>query len=516
MQITAGLSPLVELKPQLVGPPTPLYRVTVHGSSKAPVNRIRLAALDTFDGALWSQSGTFVLAGSQLPHPAAPSAGSDVVTLEVAVLTGRSPYLPVVGQPLTLRGTTAAIEEDSGSLVRATSDDAAAGPVSYTLTARIAREADIDTAGPAEAPARLTALPDVPSWVSDEAQKAKADWETPWTQLSELENYLEAHPYAADARPGHSYGAVKRMLVGDATEPGNAEQHASAFAILARSLGYPTRVAVGLPAHRRRTFGRHVHGHRDRRARVARGAARRVRLGRVRAHRHREPRRPAAAARPGGGRPALRRRCRPAGPARRHGERRGGRAARRCARGGRARVRVRRRRARPGRAAPARHRRGGQAGPAVPAPARGRRRAAGGGSLARDHGPAAGDRRADAADLDAARGRAAARGATTGRPSARTCPRSPGSRPPPSTLRHLRRAASRGRRGSSRSRCASTSPRGFRWRCAGGRPWTLARCSTRPAAGCAGPRPPTPWRMPPTAPAPAGDLVAAAGASRQE
>ncbi|GEL97059.1 hypothetical protein CTE05_06060 [Cellulomonas terrae] len=245
VQVTAGLSPLVELKPQLVGPPTPLYRVTVEGSSNAPVNRIRLAALDTFDGALWSQSGTFVLAGSQLPHADPPSAGSDVVTLEVEVLTARSPYLPVVGQPLTLEGTTAAIEEDSGSLVRATSDDPVAGPVSYTLTARIAREADIDTAGLAEAAERLTALPDVPSWVSDEATKAKADWETPWTQLSELQNYLEARPYAADARPGHSYGAVKRMLVGDATEPGNAEQHASAFAILARSLGYPTRVAVG-------------------------------------------------------------------------------------------------------------------------------------------------------------------------------------------------------------------------------------------------------------------------------
>jgi len=58
VQVTAGLSPLVELKPQLVGPAEPLYRVTVTGSSSTPVDRIRLAALDSFDGALWTQSGT--------------------------------------------------------------------------------------------------------------------------------------------------------------------------------------------------------------------------------------------------------------------------------------------------------------------------------------------------------------------------------------------------------------------------------------------------------------------------
>ena len=244
VQITAGLSPLVELKPQLVGPATPLYRVTVTGSSSTPVDRIRLAALDSFDGALWSQSGTFVLAGTQLPHPPPPTAGSDEVTLDIAVLSGRSPYLPVIGQPLTLRGTTVAIDEDSGSLVRASTDEQA-GAVTYALTADVAREADIDTAAPPTVPGRLLAVPDAPDWVQTEARAAQGDWVTPWTQLRSLEEMLRKRPYDVQARPGHSYGAVKRTLVGPDAEPGNAEQYASAFAILARSMQYPSRVAVG-------------------------------------------------------------------------------------------------------------------------------------------------------------------------------------------------------------------------------------------------------------------------------
>ncbi|MDQ0373762.1 transglutaminaseTgpA domain-containing protein [Cellulomonas humilata] len=245
VQVTAGLSPLVELKPQLVGPATKLYTVKVTGEHADRVDRIRLAALEDFDGALWSQAGTFVLAGSQLPHPPTPEAGADTVTLEIAVLTGRSPYLPVVGQPLTLTGTPVAIEEESGSLVRAQTDDASRGAVSYTVTAELARLASADTADLPDAPARLTALPDVPAWVSTQAQAARGEWRTPWTQLEGMQEFFRARPYEVAARPGHSYGAVKRTLVGDTTEAGNAEQYASAFAILGRSLSYPTRVAVG-------------------------------------------------------------------------------------------------------------------------------------------------------------------------------------------------------------------------------------------------------------------------------
>jgi hypothetical protein len=60
-------------------------------------------------------------------------------------------------------------------------------------------------------------------------------------------------PYNLDTRPGHSYDALRRLFgANQAEQVGYAEQFAAAFAVLARSQGFPTRVAVGyrlLPEH---------------------------------------------------------------------------------------------------------------------------------------------------------------------------------------------------------------------------------------------------------------------------
>src|SRR5439155_21015223 len=49
-----------------------------------------------------------------------------------------------------------------------------------------------------------------------------------------------------DTRPGHSYDALRRLFGANPQDRvGYAEQYASAFAVLARSQGFPTRVAVG-------------------------------------------------------------------------------------------------------------------------------------------------------------------------------------------------------------------------------------------------------------------------------
>jgi hypothetical protein len=91
-----------------------------------------------------------------------------------------------------------------------------------------------------------TQLPNAPSWLYDQAARITEAWPTPATQLLAIEAYLKKFGYAVSARPGHSYGAVARVLQGQAeNEAGYAEQFASAFAMLARASGYPARVAVG-------------------------------------------------------------------------------------------------------------------------------------------------------------------------------------------------------------------------------------------------------------------------------
>jgi transglutaminase-like putative cysteine protease len=91
-----------------------------------------------------------------------------------------------------------------------------------------------------------TQLPDPPGWLRAEAQRIVQGYPTPATQLLAIEAHLKSFGYAVSARPGHSYGAVQRVLLGRAeNEAGYAEQFASAFALLARAIGYPARVAVG-------------------------------------------------------------------------------------------------------------------------------------------------------------------------------------------------------------------------------------------------------------------------------
>jgi len=247
VQVEQGLSPLVQVRPQLTGPAVPLYRVSVRtDGDPADVTQVRLTALDRFDGALWTQAGRFVLAGSELPHGTTYAAGADTVHLAVQVLTGGGVFLPVVGEPVALTGTTAGLDEVSGTLVPAR-DDAAAQvrDTSYRVTSLVAHLDGVQEAAPPPADAGLRTLPDVPDWVGERADVARAGGATPWAQLDALAASLRALPYDPEGLPGHSYGAIERLLRSEDPTYGYAEQHASAFAVVARALGYPARVAVG-------------------------------------------------------------------------------------------------------------------------------------------------------------------------------------------------------------------------------------------------------------------------------
>jgi hypothetical protein len=70
---------------------------------------------------------------------------------------------------------------------------------------------------------------------------------TPVQALRLIESYLRQRPYDLSSRPGHTYAALARVLPGTARADQGVtdEQTAGAFAVMARSLGYPARVAVG-------------------------------------------------------------------------------------------------------------------------------------------------------------------------------------------------------------------------------------------------------------------------------
>jgi transglutaminase-like putative cysteine protease len=247
-RLAATLTPLARIKPQLeTSPPVPLFtvRATERGGSY-PLDRVRVAALDVFDGAVWTQSRDFVVTGSTLPE--GPPLRRPVVRVDLDVDVTRlpDPFLPVVGRAVRVSATGVAFDPDGGTLV---STSRTVSRYAYRVTGDV-RPLDRDLTAAAVsqtvADQPYTRLPNPPSWLAGLADDVTKAYHTPMTQLLAIEKYLTGQGYALSARPGHSYGAVHRTLLGSPEErAGYAEQFASAFALLARARGYPARVAVG-------------------------------------------------------------------------------------------------------------------------------------------------------------------------------------------------------------------------------------------------------------------------------
>ncbi|HLL64456.1 MAG TPA: transglutaminaseTgpA domain-containing protein [Micromonosporaceae bacterium] len=247
-RLASSLTPLVRVKPLLeTSPATPLFTVKVaQRGGSYQLDRVRVAALDSFDGALWTQSRDFQITGSTLPEgePLRPP----VVTIDLDIEVARLPdaFLPVAGRAVRVQGSDTAFDPLGGTLV---STRPTVNGYRYTVTGQV-RPADAALAAThvATGPAARAAirLPDAPAWLTTLADEVTSEYRTPMTQLLAIEKYLAQQGYALSARPGHSYGAVHRTLLGTPEErSGYAEQFASAFALLARAKGYPARVAVG-------------------------------------------------------------------------------------------------------------------------------------------------------------------------------------------------------------------------------------------------------------------------------
>ena len=252
LDIGDSISPLVTLKAQLRAPTQDLFTVRVGGADTG-VDRIRTVALDNYDGALWSSRDKFLLAGHTLP------AGTDVVdtrrvSIDVTISGLTGPYLPEVGLPVTVAASRVGYSPDSGTLA---TDAPSITGMSYALTADVPRRDGLADAVPSVAgdAAHDTGLPPgLPTEMQAKGRELAGAVARPYAKLLAIQDYLRRLPYSLNTRPGHSYDALRRLFSSNlADQAGYAEQFAAAFAVLARSQGFPTRVAVGYllnPAHR--------------------------------------------------------------------------------------------------------------------------------------------------------------------------------------------------------------------------------------------------------------------------
>lgn len=235
------ISPLVDIRSRLVNQSdTELF--TVRSNTAA---YWRLTSLDHFDGNIWSSNESYSPASGSLPG-SLPATGGKSVAQTYGIENLGSIWLPAAYIPTRISGGTGASWDPlSQSLISrsATSDGETYSVVSETPSFSPAelRSARNDPA----ADSRYTALPaGVPVDVIALARRVTAGAASPFDAALDLQNYLrDNYHYSLDVQAGHSDSAIQTFLF--QTRTGYCEQFAGAYAVMARAVGLPTRVAVG-------------------------------------------------------------------------------------------------------------------------------------------------------------------------------------------------------------------------------------------------------------------------------
>jgi transglutaminase-like putative cysteine protease len=246
-----SISPLDRVSAWLQTPDQQMF--TVH--TTAPENW-RLAVLDRFDGVTWTSGAKFVPAGNRVPvaeHAKGHAAGTRV-DQRFTIQTLPGVWVPAADRPRTITGLGVTIDPVSGVL---TSARQLRTGQAYSVIST-ARDYDADELAVAE-PARdaeaqaATALPESPGTTAQNAQvpafrklaeQVTRDQSTGFQRAAKLADYLRtAAKYDVTGLPGHTYAQLDYFLT--RSRRGTSEQFATAFAVLARSVGLPARVVVG-------------------------------------------------------------------------------------------------------------------------------------------------------------------------------------------------------------------------------------------------------------------------------
>lgn len=242
------VNPLVSIRPRLTND-----RISDLFIVRSPVATYwRLTALDRFDGLFWTSGpqrpGLKVTGRSVAPQ--SPALVARRVRQDYEILNLAGPWAPAAFEPVRVEGLRG-VGADPATRTLITPRDLDRGS-RYAVVSRIPTPsfADLDAAAEASDPAlrRYLALPpSLPKEVGIEArrilERQGASGASPFRRAVALQDYLRTFTYNEDVALGHSIPDLVSFLR-DVRE-GYCEQFASAMAVLARSVGLPSRVAVG-------------------------------------------------------------------------------------------------------------------------------------------------------------------------------------------------------------------------------------------------------------------------------
>jgi len=246
-----AVSPLVSLKSEKL---TPSSTVAFTVQTQTPTYW-QLTTLDHFDGIVWTASADPGSGTATLPG-APPASVRATERFQISHLS--EPWLPVGEQPLAVSGI---------SRVRwhpETASVTAAGGVhpgtTYTVVSAVPDLSPQLLAGAtvphdALSAANLQLPSGIPARVRTLALEVTAGASTPFTKALDLERFFRTKfTYNLDVPPSSTTQDLVRFLF--QTREGFCQQFAGAFAVLARELGLPTRIAIGF------TYGEQESGHR--------------------------------------------------------------------------------------------------------------------------------------------------------------------------------------------------------------------------------------------------------------
>ncbi len=238
------VSPLVDIRSRLVNQ-SHVEVFTVRATERA---YWRLTALETFDGRIWSSTGSYRPAAGPLPVPQAGPGEVESIQ-EFSILSLASIWLPAAFRPSVIDGPDGVrFDPESGSLL--TEEETSDG-LEYRVRSVLPLPDPAQLDGPAvPQPAgaldRYLDLPaDLSVRVRQLAAEVTAGATTPYEQARALQDFLRSDLFAYDLEvpAGHSVDHLEAFLFD--VRRGYCEQFAGAYAAMARAVGLPARVAVG-------------------------------------------------------------------------------------------------------------------------------------------------------------------------------------------------------------------------------------------------------------------------------
>jgi transglutaminase-like putative cysteine protease len=272
-----GVSPIVDIRPALLSDPAvKMFRVRADRPAYW-----RLLSLERFDGRFWRSgdpkglnaeavgSGVSELPGTGpglgVTFPStgsrAPDAPAELVQ-DFELLGLDTDFLPAAYQPFSVELTTATAFDPARSSLAPIDDP----PEQYRYRVRsLLRVPTPDELKAVSAPdmerplteGAQSSLPEsIPPRIHRLVDRLTRSEPTPYEKVLAIQNYLRSFAYDLRAPAGH--GASDLIYFLERSKRGYCEQFAGAMAVLVRTLGYGSRVAVGFLPGERASDGRFV------------------------------------------------------------------------------------------------------------------------------------------------------------------------------------------------------------------------------------------------------------------